>query len=81
MIENKLALNQRCWEKISKANSGEKVVRTGREQFVESRGGGGGNPEEAGVMKCRQTSDKMKEDISKQNPGLGRSVKCWLCKQ
>lgn len=38
MIENKLALNQRCWEKISKANSGEKVVRTGREQFVE-RGG------------------------------------------
>lgn len=44
MIENKLALNQRCWEKISKANSGEKVVRTGREQFVESRGGGGGQP-------------------------------------
>ena len=38
MIENKLALNQRCWEKISKANSGEEVVRTGREQSVKEGG-------------------------------------------
>lgn len=34
MIENKLALNQRCWEKIGKANPGEEVVRTGRENSL-----------------------------------------------
>lgn len=60
MIENKLALNRRHREKINKANSGEEVVRAGREQSVK-----GGNPEEAGVMKCGQTSGKMKEDINK----------------